>query len=251
MTMDIQSLMRCKCGSMVYENNRNHFRCNYSINKIDLKDIINNVPDMNKLVYNTIYDIIKPPIIKAGGIICYNNFYRCIWMGDGIEYESEDSFDSWTPPLEYDIIIKLKDFIGTKKALEIGAGTGFHSYFLNKMGCNIIATDSYDEIDDFTYIPVKKLNHKEALIKYQNYVDCLIVIWGRGYPDRDSFGYFKGNKIVVIGEWPGGCTSSGIIDDIIDCYGLISNYWKVKEIIKFITWHGLNDRIFLIERSVM
>ena len=274
-------MFNCKCGKLIIDFS--HFDCNFEINKHQLKEKIDIIESRGKLLdeetYNSILKKIEPPIMKNKLFAykeSYNMIFRNYWIGRGLgiflginEDQLPESFESWTPPFSYDILKKMVSFIGDSKVLELAAGTALQARFLNMMGVDIIATDSYDELGDFTYMPVEKIDYKNALKKYGDTVDCLMIIWGRGLPDKETFKLFKGNKIIVIGEPYGGCTSAGIIDDIccyadkndIDTSNLVDDntdndydnelvdQWLNVDRIYFTQWFGINDYIQLIKRK--
>ena len=109
------------------------------------------------------------------------------------------------------------------------------------MGCNIIVTDSKAEKTK-EYIEVESLSSGQALSKYGSDVDVLFVSWGRGYPTKEEFAYFKGNLVLSIGEYDG-CTWNGYVDEL---YRKAS--WKRIKIIPIPQWNGIWDKLEIYQR---
>ena len=156
---------------------------------------------------------------------------RCRWI---------KTYRSWALPPTVDQIHELRDIIGNRKILEIGAGCGLWAGLLTCVGCNIIATDLKKESTS-EYIDVEPLSSSDALVKYGSEVDGLFVSWGRGHPTQEEFLYFKGDLIITIGE-KDGCTSSGCLDDLDDLE------WKILKIIDIPQWSGIWDKLIIYQR---
>lgn len=64
-----------------------------------------------------------------------------------------DTYRSWALPPIIDQLHTIKDIIGTRKVLKIGAGSGLWAALLRNVGCNIIPTDSKGEpVPDYIFV---------------------------------------------------------------------------------------------------
>lgn len=102
-------------------------------------------------------------------------------------------------------IVKKINQLNAEKIIEIGAGDGFLSHFLQKMGIDIIPTDDYSRPYVKHSKQVKKLNHIEALKKYNP--DLVVINWeeyGASY-SIDALKYPSVNHLLWIGEGYDGC----------------------------------------------
>ena len=145
------------------------------------------------------------------------------------------------------------DFLKDKSVCEIGAGTGWLSYQLQKRDINITAIDYKPGHDsDFGF---KKL-HTEVLmmngIDYleSNFPDVVILSW----PDYDtSFAsdilslLQKGQTLIYIGEGEGGCTG----DDAF--FELLNKKTELNETVthslqkESLCWNGVHDTWYVFE----
>jgi hypothetical protein len=96
-----------------------------------------------------------------------------------------------------------------KKIIEIGAGDGYLSGFLRKRGIDIIATDDHSRQFIEHQEHVEKLNHKEALEKYNP--DLVVMNWEE-HQDTvsiDVLEYPSVKYLVWVGEGFTGCNGHG------------------------------------------
>lgn len=137
----------------------------------------------------------------------------------------------------------LKIIISHRRILEVGSGNGLLSAILKSAGFNIKATDPMYEYKKYeNFLHIERLTCKEAIKKY-DYYECLLMAWGRGYFDEESYKNFKGDMIILIGEENGGCTSNGYLDDIDDW-----NDWKLIEKIHHHQFEFYTDSIKIYQR---
>jgi hypothetical protein len=94
-----------------------------------------------------------------------------------------------------------------KTIIEIGAGDGLLSYFLQQEGINITPTDDHSRNDIKHPERVKKLSHKEALEKYNP--EVVVISWEELNYDYsvEVLNHPSVKYLVWIGE-RGGCTGS-------------------------------------------
>lgn len=140
-------------------------------------------------------------------------------------------------------IDKIKNLLGKRKILEVGAGNGLLAGILRSAGMYVIATDPLYEYNRNNYIFIEKLTCFEAIRKYKN-CECLLMAWGRGYFDKNCFDNFKGDMIILIGEDEGGCTSDGYLNDI-------ENFpnWKLIKTINHHHFSGYCDSIKIYQKT--
>lgn len=155
--------------------------------------------------------------------------------------------------LNNEILDKVSNFLSEKSVCEIGAGTGWLSYNLQKRGINIAPVDYKPAHDsDFGF---KKL-HTDLLISNgidyleNNFPEVVILSW----PDYDtSFAsdilnvLQKGQTLIYIGEHEGGCTG----DDYF--FELLNTKTTLKEDItnslqeSSLCWNGVHDTWHVFE----
>ena len=133
---------------------------------------------------------------------------------------------------------KLKD----KKVLEVFSGSGILARGLELNGVNIHCTDDYSWYQDKLNLlnSVEQLDALEAIYKYQNEYDVLLMSWP-AYEDKIAderihqwFSYNDDKLLVYIGEPPGGCTGT---DTTLDEARVIEElYWP--------NYYGLNDTVY-------
>lgn len=147
---------------------------------------------------------------------------------------------------------ELIKYIGNKKCLEIMAGTGSLSYYLNNKGIDIVATDNCQWQSDGRWgskpwCNIEQIDCIDAIEKYRDR-EVIIISW----PYMDSNAYRSllkmrevnpNAKMIYIGEWIGGCTANdnffeeiNVIDDI--------NINNANEY--YNSWIGIYDRIYLV-----
>jgi phospholipid N-methyltransferase len=151
-----------------------------------------------------------------------------------------------TPTLEWSRTIK--EIIGDKIVLEVGAGTGLLAKYLNAIGVNIISTDNMSWLTkDFfnweLYFNVEKLDYIEAIKKYKT--DFLLLCWPllNDPMARNAASLFTklnpDGQIIYIGEWSGCCADETFFE----------NVRKIKEINNslFPQWEAVYDKVYLLK----
>lgn len=98
--------------------------------------------------------------------------------------------------------------LNPKRIIEIGAGDGFLSSFLRMEGIDIIPIDDHSRPFIKHQKQVEKLNHKEALEKYNP--DLVVINWEDLYGTYsiDVLEYPSVKSLLWIGEGPEDCTGS-------------------------------------------
>lgn len=154
-----------------------------------------------------------------------------------------------TPTLEW--AIAMKQVIGDKTVLEVGAGTGLVAKYLHEAGVNIISTDDYSwhKKDSFhwkSYYPVENLDFRGAIRKYK--ADFLLTCWAmyESPMAREAAELFTElnpeGKILYIGEGRGGCTAS---DDFFNGIEVLDYLEDVNTV--YPQWFGLHDECWLVK----
>lgn len=159
-----------------------------------------------------------------------------------IRHSFTDIF-SWSIPCRKSLNALLT-FIDGDKVLEIGAGRGLWSALFRSAGLEVECTSRsihhgdgpYAECPMGTWTDVELLDSEEAIAKYSD-VKCLFISWDSGaLAELESF---KGNKLIIIGEYEG-CT--GYIEE--GDYG-----FKEVGTISIRRWHGIFDMIRVYTRE--
>lgn len=175
------------------------------------------------------YKALEPDLIKINSIfddgILKKNLYK---------YFKEDFSDiSFHLQLlrneynkKYGFFLISEDFLSTsslllknKRVLEVGAGSGFLSYCLQKNGIDITAIDLKVKNNNYgfekNYTNIIQANASDYLSKYNHY-DTIIMSWPNYQTSfaHDVLSKMKsGQRLIYIGEGYGGCTAN---DDFFD-----------------------------------
>lgn len=167
-------------------------------------------------------------------------------------------FKSWCIPPSSHLVREIVDFVGTSTILELGGGSGLYASILKQAGLRIICTDSYLEKkeDDISYTNVERLTASEAMKKYGDHCNVLLIIWSRGFPSSEDLKFFKGYKAIVIGEGRDGCTSAGEFDYLYDCFGddsenknrKICKKWVITKGHPIECWECIHDQVDFFEK---
>jgi len=132
--------------------------------------------------------------------------------------------------------------------IEVGAGTGYWAYELQKRNVEIVATDkihfkysTYKFKKQWT--EVKKLSAVQAIKKYPKHI--LMFIWPCY---NESWAYealkkYKGNKLVYCGEGHGGCTANDNFHEALE------KKWEQFEEISIPQWFGIHDYLMIYKRK--
>lgn len=177
--------------------------------------------------------------------------YKNIFNIDGNQWVNElkrrsqfiDIFGFSVPCRE--VVDDIKNFVGKDKIIEIGSGRGIWSCLFRKSGITTIATDigstgGYYRNFDNVWTDIEIIECNVALKKYTD-CNCIFMSWP---PYLSSMAYnvlntFKGNKMIYIGEDPGGCCADNDFFDLIDREWIQVTEYK-HEIPK---WIGIHDTI--------
>ena len=145
----------------------------------------------------------------------------------------------------------LAKWIREKRCLEVMAGRGWLSLALQSLGVDIIAADDYSWSKARNWAEpvteVEELDAVEAVKKYGNNIDLLIISWP--YMDETAYNTIKelnninsNVQIIYIGEEIDGCTAN---NDFHEHFQEIEDEEFQKAVSGFQQWWGLHDRVYL------
>lgn len=143
----------------------------------------------------------------------------------------------------------IKEFVGPRKILEGGAGTGIWARLLSDKGVVVTAVDNHStkyahERKIGTYYAVKKMGIVAAVKRYRSHT-TLMLCW----PDYDkpmaatALAAFQGDQVIYVGEGSGGCTGDGRFHRALRC-------WNEAKVIPIPQWPGIHDELVFYERVV-
>ena len=151
--------------------------------------------------------------------------------------------------LTHELINSIKvmiDDMKFTKVVELSSGCGWFTYWMRKYGINIL-----DCIDKkgwaLKYLPIVKQYDSIQYVKENQDVELFILSW----PYMDSTAYRiwdamnKGQYLLYIGEWKGGCTANDQFFDEISSH-IVDDKWDVR--LSFIAFHMLHDTINLFKK---
>lgn len=131
------------------------------------------------------------------------------------------------------------------RIVEIGAGTGYWAYLLNKAGCDIVAFDSYDGFCNHGYwFDVRKGEGVQCLNGYHD--RALMLCWPP-YSNPMAYEYlsaYQGDTLVYIGEGAEGCTGDR------DFHQLLDQAWEPVEKVDIPRWYGIHDSLTIYRRKL-
>lgn len=165
----------------------------------------------------------------------------------------------WSVPTPVAIGV-VRNFVGDRRLLEVGAGTGLWAYLLSAFGVSVTATDDYSwtatddpsvkvvlpsgfSVDQGRFFPVEPIEAVQAVRKYADH-KALLICWPP--PDRPMAYYallaFPGDRFVYIGD------KAATADD--QFHALLAEQWRQHSVVYVPTWPGIHDAIYLYERKL-
>lgn len=193
-------------------------------------------------------------------------------------------FWSWAipDPLAINFIV---DMTQDKGVVEIGAGNGYWAWMLSQSGVKVNAYDLHPvghekswfkrleddrwsgsglaDYEPEEFYPVRA-GSVEALDDPDNHDRVLFLCW----PTMDTWAYeavsrFKGDRIIYIGEGPGGCTASSMFFKAVSgecgCWSLDERHEELCEMVEqafvevdsfpIAQWSGINDYVWVYDRK--
>lgn len=147
---------------------------------------------------------------------------------------------SWAVP-SVQAIEEICKFAAGELILEVGAGNCFWAFLIRKAGQRIIPSDSFASHGtkrSKSFVPeMFELDAIQAIQVHQTNV--LLLSWP-GYEDPmgvDALKAFTGNKLIYIGEGPGGCTGNDEFFDLLDLHWIRVNRVDIP------CWYGIHDSL--------
>ena len=165
----------------------------------------------------------------------------------------------WSVPT-HEAILAIRNFVGERKLLEVGAGTGLWAYLLSAAGLTVTATYDYSWMDHSghtgqkntlpsgfsvpmgKYYKVEPLSAEDSAQKYAGH-QALLLAWPP--PDR-PMGYqvlsaFEGDRFVFVSDR--GCTADEAF------YRELSLRWDLSEDVDIPQWPTIHDSVYLYSRK--
>lgn len=156
-------------------------------------------------------------------------------------------------------IAAIRDFVGDRELLEIGAGNGLWAYLLSTSGISVTATDDYSwaapppgvksrppsgfPVDAGRFFPVHQLDATGAVTSFAGH-NALLLCWppyGRSMA-FSALVAFQGDSVVYIGDK--GCTGDLAFHNELDLH------WLCQDLVQIPTWPGIHDAVYLYKRKV-
>jgi hypothetical protein len=128
--------------------------------------------------------------------------------------------------------------------LEVGAGTGYWAYEMQKRGVDCIATDPGDGhwfVGSKRWTEIEGIDGVNAVKKYPD--RSLLLCWPymESWP-AETLRIYKGNTVIYVGEGYEGCTADDAFHEILE------KEWNLKEEIDIPQWDGIHDHVFIYQR---
>ena len=164
----------------------------------------------------------------------------------------------WAVPTP-EVIAAIRDFVGERRLLEVGAGSGLWSHLLSVYGVDTLATDDYSwtvpddssakaalpsgfAVEAGHFYPVERLDAVAAVQKYADHTALLI-----GWPPPDkqwpylALKAFQGDRLIYTGDW------NATADEWFRLE--LGQNWRRDDLIDLPTWPSLHDSVYLYERQ--
>jgi hypothetical protein len=127
--------------------------------------------------------------------------------------------------------------------LEVGAGSGFWSSLLSRIGCDVIATDTKEWKFDGKHFDVFEMDSVSAV---KQFPDRTILTCWPSYSERWAYDFLKivdKQTVIYIGESDGGCTACNRFHRLLnDSFELIEGYHIPQ-------WYGMHDYLMVYRKK--
>lgn len=166
------------------------------------------------------------------------------------------------PIITKDLIKSLVDYIGNRKVLEVGSGTGFLAKQLRGGGLsNLICTDNLSWDWDNRFIDdIENIDGGAAIEKYGTAVDVILMSWPN-YATPFAYevlkAFMKINtkehpvEIIFIGEDIDGCTGDDkFFEMVYDERNELSFDFLDDINDSFVSFYGIHDHVYSIKQSL-
>jgi hypothetical protein len=127
--------------------------------------------------------------------------------------------------------------------LEMGAGSGYWAYLLQKEGVDVIAYDNSSWEWETKWTSIR---HGDPTTLKDMHEDRTLMLCWPNYAEPfayDCLKNYKGRYFIYIGEGPGGCTG----DD--DFHEYLENNFSEVDFYKIPQWFGIHDFLWVYERK--
>ncbi|GEM_PF-380657 len=145
----------------------------------------------------------------------------------------------------------LSTLAANQPLVEVGAGTGYWAHLLEQRGVKIVAYDiqpvpsqgnTYHQTAGKSWADVRQ-GDETVVREYP--ASTLFLSWP---PDTNQCAFnalrlFRGDRLIYVGEGPGGCTASREFHD------LVARQWKLVEKVEIPQWTGTYDALFVYARK--
>lgn len=142
-------------------------------------------------------------------------------------------------------IAAIVKFVGERRLLEAGAGSGLWARLLADAGVDVTAVDNHAwSKSDVPHGKFYAVAQADAVEEAAGDYGALMLCW----PDyatsmaADCLKRFRGDRVVYIGEGSGGCTGD-------DCFHEQLRKWHEEEEVVIPQWPGLYDYLVLYRRK--
>lgn len=154
----------------------------------------------------------------------------------------------------------LKELAKYSPIVEMGAGSGFWSYKLKKVGAKVVAFDNFSGryawdrdialgLDKSGTYGFKK--RWDEVLKggpsvLEDYPDHTLMLCWPDYQNpmaSRSLDCYEGKRVIYIGEGPGGCTG----DD--EFHNKLKRDWTEVKFLEIPQWYGIHDWVMIYERK--
>lgn len=134
----------------------------------------------------------------------------------------------------------------TTKVIEIGAGSGYWAYLLQKAGLEVVAVDN--DYRGASYWPTKwfPVRHgDESILK--DYPDhALFLCWPEmSEVASDALAAYEGRTLIYVGEGRGGCTANEKFFDEL------ARNWQRGESVDIPQWPGIHDYLQIFHKQTI
>lgn len=131
--------------------------------------------------------------------------------------------------------------------VEMGAGTGYWAYLLRQLGTDVIAYDESPYKNGYVDYQWSEVIQGIPTVLKQHGDKTLFICW----PPFDSLfasdclKHYKGNNLIYVGEWDGGCTGDRLF------FELLSEEWEeVENDVCIPRYEGLHDYFYHFRRRL-
>lgn len=147
----------------------------------------------------------------------------------------------------------LQTIAAASPILEVGAGSGYWSYELRKLGADVIATDpaltryGIDDKRNFfwptSYTQVRRLTATKAIARYPE--RTLLTVWPDYRKDWSAkmLRKYRGKHLFYVGEDEGGCTGPEAF------HSHLSKHFTLINTVSIPQFSGIHDRLYHYQRK--